>query len=369
MAKKNWLTQLQKNENAIVESFNPHEKVISFPSASVNFCFGNGHGLPQMFTLALGGPPKGGKSVLINAAIGRMHQTDPEGIAIKYDTEMRELGQMNPQQASIWGIDPNRYIAFSTNTPEGVFDHIEKDIAALCEEGMPLRLVAIDSITGIQGRRAMNADSISTQQIGDTALTLQEGFKRILKVQRKYKFAVILTCQIRAEMDSVEQMRGNKVKMALPFGVQHYAEYFMFVEPDRRKEAKADLTGKEFKNEELGDAMGNAEQTGHKIRVKMKDSSLGPKGRSGEFTFDYDRGIINQHEEAFLLGTNRGVIQVSGAYYTYGDNKWLGKKACLAALAESPELQQSIVDEVFRRDVPGSYTDEEPEPAPAEQES
>jgi hypothetical protein len=91
----------------------------------------------------------------------------------------------------------------------------------------------------------MNADSVMVQQIGDEAKTLQDGFKRILAVQRKYKIAVVLTSHVRAEMDQAEQMRGNKVRMGASFGVQHYGEYFMFVEPNKSKEGKSGPPGQQ----------------------------------------------------------------------------------------------------------------------------
>jgi RecA/RadA recombinase len=141
-----------------------------------------------------------------------------------------------------------------------IFDRIEKDIAAMCQEGAPIRLVIIDSINAIQGRRAMNADTIMTQQIGDLALTLQDGFKRILPVQRKYKIAVILTSHVRAEMDQAEQMRGNKVKMAAGFGVQHYGEYFMYVEQNRSKAGSETLLGEKLEDENNTDLMDKAEK-------------------------------------------------------------------------------------------------------------
>lgn len=367
MAKNKWLSQLQKLDGAVVESYNPHQAVVQTFSPSVNFTFGNGHGLPQGFTLALGGPPKGGKTVLCNSMIGQLHQSDPEAIAVKFDTEFRELGQMDDLTAEAYGIDRDRYQPCMINTPKGIFDQIEQDLAAQCQAGMPLKLVIIDSITGIQGRRAMNADSIETQQIGDLALTLQEGFKRILPVQRKYRFAIVLTCQVRAEMDILEQKRGNKVKMALPFGVQHYAEYFMFVEANKNKDGRTDLLGNDLRDDETGltDVAGNEDQIAHKIRVKMKDSSCGPKGRVAEFTLSYRNGKItgikHVHEEVFLLGVNRGVIEKpNNLSYAYGDQKWTGKPATLQALENDAGLRARILADVFQKDQPGSYDDEAP---------
>jgi hypothetical protein len=370
MAKNKWLSQLQKLDGAVVDYYDPHKNVIQTFSPSVNFCFGNGHGLPYGFTIALGGPPKGGKSVLCHSMIGQLHQSDPDAIAVKFDTEFRSHAQMDEGTAAAYGIDLDRLQVVETNTPKGIFDQIEQDLAAQCQAGMPLKLVIIDSITGIQGRRSMNADSIETQQIGDLALTLQEGFKRILPVQRKCKFAIVLTCQVRAEMDALEQKRGNKVKMALPFGVQHYAEYFMFVEANRNKDGRTDILGNDLKDDETGmtDMAGNEDQIAHKIRVKMKDSSCGPKGRVGEFTLAYHNGRItgikNVQEEAFLLGVNRGVIsKPNNLSYEFGGQKWTGKPAMLQALENDLALRTRVLDEVFKRDQPGAYDDETAEEA------
>lgn len=357
---KDWMKLLQKHEGAVVEEYDPFSHIVRTPSPSVNFCFGNTHGLPQGFTLALYGPPKGGKSVLCNAMIGQMHKDDPEAIAIKFNTEMREMGQLTVEQAKVWGIDRSRYMAYDVNQPELIFDFIEKEVNAYCQEGMPLRLVVIDSITAIQGRRAQNADSILTQQIGDHALTIQDGLKRILAIQRKHKLAVILTAHVRAEMDQLEKMRGNNTKMAASFGVKHHAEYFMMVEPWNSKEGKTDLLGNKLEDESLTDTMGGAERIGHKIRVCMKDSSLGPKGRVGVFTLDYHKGIVNVHEEVFLLGVNRGVIErPNNMTYAFGGKKWAGKPAMLDALKEDTSLREAILKEVRKRDVDTGTTEQQ----------
>lgn len=358
---KNALQSLLKLEGAVTSNVDPHQNVVRTQSPSVNFIFGKGHGLPRGFTLALGGPPKGGKTLLCNSFTGQLHKDDPTAVVVKFNTEFREGGQGTAEERKrIWGIDPERYVVYEVNSPMLIFDRIEKDLAAACEEGMNIGLVIIDSTSGIQGRRAMNADTIETQQIGDLALTLGEGFKRILPVQRKHNFAVILTCQIRAEMDMLEQKRGNKFKMQLPLAVQHYAEYFAYVEPNRNKEGRTDLSGNEFKDAEAGDINDNAEQTGHKIRVKMKDSSCGPKGRLAEFTLNYSKGMINLYEEVFLLGVNRGIIsKPNNLMYTFGEHTWKGKPSALEAFKSSPQLMDLVLSELKRRDNEGAYEAED----------
>lgn len=358
---------LNKLEGAVVENYNPFAHIIRSPSPSLNFTFGKSHGLPLGFSLALWGPPKGGKSVICNSIIGQYHQDYEEGIAVKFNTEMRELGQLTPEQAGVWNIDRKRYVAYDVNSPDLVFDRIEKEIAAYCQEGAPIKLIIIDSLNAIQGRRSMNADTVMTQQIGDLALTLKDGMKRILPIQRKYKIAIIMTAHVAAEMDQAEQMRGNKVKMAAGFGVQHHAEYFMMVEPNRSAKGRETLLGAKLEDESTTDVMDKAERTGHKIRVCMKDSSMGPKNRVGEFTLDYDRGIINTEEEVFLLGTNRGIIEKpNNLTYLVGDRKWAGKPAMLQALREDRDLRNVIISELKSRDMAGRFAAQDALPEEAQ---
>lgn len=366
MAKlENLMAKLNKLDGVVTHDFDPFSMVIQTPSPSLNFTFGNTHGLPIGFSMVLYGPPRGGKSVIANMMIGKLHQDYPDAVAVKFDTEFRERGQVNAKHLEAYGIDKSRYTAFEVNRPDEVFDRIEKDIVPLIQDGLNVRLVVIDSISGISGRRALNADTIMTQQIGDHAMTIQEGFKRILPLQRKYNFAVILTAHVRAEMDIGEQMRGNKVKMNASFGVKHYAEYYMYTEPLLSKEGKADLLGKKFENEDMTDMGDKGERTGHKVRVVMKDSSLGPKGRTGLFTLSYADGspkIINTHEEVFTLGVNRGIIEKpNNVSYAFGDKKWHGKPAILEAIRLDKSLYHDILLELRKRDIEGKLVDQDPE--------
>ena len=363
---KKLMEELSKLEGAVNERRNIHATVIGSRSPSYNFTFGNGWGLPFGYSLALYGPPKGGKSLISNAMIAQMHADYDDAVAIKYSTEFRE-NQSSPEQLQAWGIDLDRYKGYDVNSPDLIFDAIATKIPALIQKGLNVRMIVIDSLTGIMGRRAMNADSIMTQQIGDNAITIQEGLKMILPIQRKYGIAGVFTTQVRAEMDQLEQRRGNKVKMAASFGVQHHCEYFAYVEMDKTKDARSDLLGNGFTNENLKDLNDNEEKTGHKIRVQMKDSSMGPKGRVGEFTLDYDRGIVNTHEEVFLLGSNRGVIdRPNNLTYSFGDRKWAGKPAMLQALKEDRDLYEAVLKELRRRDMEGTLP---PEPVVAAEES
>jgi hypothetical protein len=99
----------------------------------------------------------------------------------------------------------------------------------------------------------------------------------------------------------------------------------------------------------------------------MMDSSMGPKGREGCFTLDYQKGIINTHEETFLLGINRGVIaRPNNLMYGFDGKEWRGKPEMLAALKGDPQLAQKVLMELKKRDLAGMFpeTEGDPETAP-----
>lgn len=351
-----WYSKLMKAEGAVDPNVIPDAKVIQTPSPSINWTFGNkGHGLPQGTSLLLGGPAKSGKSFLSLNMVAKLHETDPEAIAVMFNTEFRGELQANKESLKKLGIDPERFVVYDTNEPAGIFDFISHDLKAMCQEGMPLKLIIIDSLSGIQGRRKMNADSVMQQQIGDEAATIQDGLKIILPVIKRQKISLILCTHVRDEMDPHEQMRGNKYRLQAANAAKHMCEFFAFVERNRGKTGKETLDGKALEDESMQDFMGKAGATGHKVRFKMMDTSTGVRDRVAEFTIDFERGIINQYEEVFRLGMNTGIIQKpNNVTYQYKEQSWRGLGAALAAIRDTPDLQKQILKDVYALDIKDS---------------
>jgi RecA/RadA recombinase len=339
-------------EGAVERDQNPYLNVLRSPSPSLNWTFANpGHGLPYGASMLLYGPPKGGKSIVCNSLIGQLHQDDPEAYAVVFNTEMRGAFQNNNEQFKVWGIDPERVVIYDVNEPGLIFDRIEQDLQAIMQEVCKIKLIIIDSLTAIAGRRTLNSDSVNKMQIGDQALTVKDGLLRILPVIRKNKIALVGTAHIRAELDQLEQMRGNTVKMAASWAAKHTFEYFCYVEPNRSKDGKVSLAGEEFTDPDIVDFMNNAQKTAHKIRFRVKESSMGPAGRTAEFTLDYKKGIINQYEEVFAMAKNLNILErPNNQTYQYKDKKWRGIVACLTAIKEDKTLRDELLAEIVKKD-------------------
>jgi len=346
-----WLKQLKAYDDAVnyeYDSYAP-ENCLYTPSPFFDWIFANkSNGIPKNSSVLFFSEPKAGKSLSIYAIVMEMQRRDPDGIAIIFNTELR--GQL--QHGVFPGLDRDRMIIYDTNNPVEIFDRVEKDIKPMVQDGMPLKILAIDSLTNIEGIKRGDADSVSNHLIGDRALTIQIGLGKLVPFCKRNKILLLATEQVRANMDG--GYGGPKEKMAASWNTKHSFEYFVSLKKANAAEDKVDIEGNTFEDQEIKDARGNKLLNGHRVYVKMEASSVGQGGRAGIFTMSYDEGIINQHEEVFYLGVNTGIIKKEGLRkYFFGEQKWSSKKDCALAIKADPKLYKDILESVRKMDQRG----------------
>lgn len=347
MANK-WLKDLTQYEDTVdyeYDSFAP-ENCLYTSSPYWNWIFSNkANGIPKNSSVLMFSEPKAGKSLGIYSIVNEMHKRDKEGIAIIFNTELRGALQHNVFSS----IDKERMIIYDTNDPVEIFDRVEKDIKPLVQDGMPLAILAIDSLTNIMGVKRNDADSVSQHLMGDKALTIQIGLSKLIPFCKRNKILHIATEQMRSNLDG--GYGAPKEKMAASWSTKHAFEYYVSFKRAGAADDKVDIEGKTFEDEDIKDARGNKLLNGHKIYVKVEQSSIGQAGRAGIFTLDYDKGIVNQHEEIFWLGKNTGVIKTeNNRTYFYGDYKFNGKKEAALAIRDDKKLADAILADVIKLD-------------------
>lgn len=343
-----WTKQLRSYDDAVdfkYDSF-AHENVLRTPSPYFNWIFANrSYGIPKNASVLFFSEPKAGKSLSIYAMVAQMHKDDPEGIAVYFNTEMR--GAL--QKDVIPGIDQDRLIIYDTNQPADIFDRIENDIKAMVADGMPLRIIAIDSLNSIMGVKRNAADSVENHLMGDQALTLKNGLSKLVPFCKRNKIMLIGTAQMAANLDAGSY--GPKEKMAASWAVKHSFEYYVSLKRANAADDKQDIEGKTFEEDDMKDARGNKLLSGHKVYVKMEQSSIGSPGRAGVFTLSYKDGIINQHEEIFWLAKNTGVLKTeNNRTYFFGEHKFNGKKEAAQAIRDDKALADQILNAVYDLD-------------------
>lgn len=352
------IEKLKEIDGALKERFDvwAPSNLIRSSSPSVNWAFGKNHGFPRGFTALLWGEEKAGKSLLTFDWAGQCHKADPNCVVVKFDTEFRDEAQLTPDSAKMFGIDLARFIVIRNNEPE-IFDNIKTELNAMCQDGLNIPLVIIDSITAILGRRESNQDTVTQHQQGDHAATLQVGLKAIVKTIRNNRIALALTAHAKDQWDPIEVRRGNVKKPAAASAVKHFCEYIIHVSKNKNKDGKVDLLDRPMIDEGRKDMENDGDVTGHKVKIWMEGNTIGPVNRVAQFTLNYQNGIINQHEELFELGRNRnaGIERVNAQTYKIGTEMFRGKPAALEALATREDLQRIILsallaDEKNRKD-------------------
>lgn len=344
-----WFKQLMDSEGSVDKTVDPYreENMVRSDSPSFNWIFANkGGGAPRNSTSVYIGQPKAGKSVGANAVIANELARDPEAIAITFNTEIR--GAL--QTGSLFGIDPKRHITYDLNGPGEIFDKIEKEIIPMVLDGMPLKILVIDSLNGIRGIKSLNTESVEDHLMGDEALTLKNGLKRVVPLLKKHNIHFIATAHMAANIGAVG-MHAPKFKAALSWFARHVFEFFILFSRDNSAEGKTDALGNKFENDSVKDFKGNKQITGHKIYVTMDENSLGTSKRSGQFTIDYKKGVVGQEEEYFELAKNCEIVErPNNRTYIYEGITYTSKEQFIDAIKASPEIQKSIFDRVRAKD-------------------
>lgn len=340
MANK-WMQQLNKMDGAVSQDYDPFlpENVLRSKSPSLNWIFGKGSGLPFGKSCIFYGPAKSGKSLASYLMAGQLHKDNSEAIIIRFDTEMRS----DPlPEDNMWGIDTSRFIAYNTNDPVEIYDRIANEIEPMIAQGMPLKMIIIDSMSAMDGIRRKDKASIADATMGDEAMTHKLGLKKILPVIRRNRIALLCTAHIKANFDA--GLYGPKVKMSGGYSEKHFFEYYVEVKRDNSSDSK--IEDKEGGN----DFRGKKELLGHKVYIKMTESSQGVAGRSGEFTLDYSKGLINIGEEIATLAKKYKLVEMpNNRTYIVGEKKYTSKAQFNTALEEDQELSQELLEKIYEQ--------------------
>jgi RecA/RadA recombinase len=85
-----------------------------------------------------------------------------------------------------------------------------------------------------------------------------------------------------------------------------------------------------------------SEAVGNRVRVKVVKNKMAPPFRQAEFDIVYGEGI--SHEGNLIdLGLERGLVQKSGAYFSYGEERLgQGRNAARAFLREHPDVASDL---------------------------
>ncbi len=111
------------------------------------------------------------------------------------------------------------------------------------------------------------------------------------------------------------------------------------------------------------------EVVGNETRVKVVKNKVAPPFRQAEFDILYGEGI-SREGEIIDLGVKEGIVEKSGAWYSYGkDRIGQGKDNVRQFLKEHPEMAAEIEAKIRARLLPSTVPAADPAAAAAEAEA
>jgi len=334
----NWLSKLEKGENTYIASKAPNvfENIVFSPSPSLNYAIG-GKGFVFGRCPLFYGPRSSGKSTHALALLAQIHKTDPKAYGIYISTEY----DFSPERATNVGVVLERTLVKNTNVGKEIFDWIDNEIGDLCDQGAPIKYIAIDTVGMIRGPKELNSESTDEFQIGDLAAYVGKGLNWIVDTIRSKKILLVLVQQARWKEERIG--RYTKGYWDYPGGkaLTHFADYVCLFERIERKDSLIFDESRKMIN-------GNLEQIGHRVRVKVEKNRLGPPDRVAEFDFQYDKGVVNVHQEIAELALNLGIIEKpNNLTYKYKEQTWKGKDTLIKTVLEDTKLQTILYKDIL----------------------
>jgi recombination protein RecA len=270
---------------------------------SLDLALGIG-GLPRGRIVEIFGPESSGKTTMVYHLIAEAQKRG--GLAAFIDAEHA----MDPVYARNIGVNVDELLLSQP-------DHGEQalEIADLLVRSAALDVVAIDSVAALVPKAEIEGEMGDTH-VGLQARLMSQALRKLSGTLNRAGTICIFTNQLR---EKIGVMFGSPETTPGGRALKFYSSVRLDI---RRIE-----TLKE-----------GQEAVGNRARVKVVKNKVAPPFRQAEFDIIYGEGI--SHEGNLLdLGVERGLVQKSGAYFSFNEERLgQGRNAARAFLREHPDV-------------------------------
>ena len=308
--------------------------VIPTGSLGLDIALGVG-GVPRGRVLEIYGPEASGKTTLSLHIIAEAQKRG--GIAAFIDAEHA----LDPKYAKNLGVDIENLLVSQPDTGEQALEITE----SLVRSGA-LSIIVIDSVAALVPRAEIEGD-MGDAHMGLQARLMSQALRKLTGVINKSKTCVIFINQIRLK---IGVMFGSPETTTGGNALKFYSTIRMDI---RKIETIKQGT----------DAIGN------RVKVKVAKNKIAPPFKIAEFEIMFDKGI-SKESEIIDIGANLGIIQKSGTWYSYGEERiGQGKEMVKKYLLDNPSIkdviEKKILDKYFGEPVEKSVPDDQGQKAVA----
>jgi len=284
-------------------------RVDAIPTGAINLdaAIGIG-GIPRGRVTEIFGPESSGKTTLALHVAGNAQRAG--GVAAYIDAEHA----LDVEYARKLGVDVDNLLISQPDTGEQALE-----ICDILVRSGAVDVVVIDSVAALVPKAEIEGEMGDTH-VGLQARLMSQALRKLAGAINRSRAAVIFINQLR---EKIGVMFGNPETTSGGRALKFYAS----VRLDVRR---------------IGPVKDKEVVVGSQVRVKVVKNKVAPPFRQAEFDIMYDEGI--SHSSLLTdIASEAGIIQKSGAWYTYGDQRiGQGRENAKLFLKDNPAVMAEI---------------------------
>ena len=291
----------------------PREPVLAIPTGAINLDAATGiGGVPRGRITEIYGPESSGKTTLTLHLAANVQRAG--GVAAYVDAEHA----LDVDYARKLGVDVEGLLVSQPDTGEQALEIVE----ILVRSGA-VDLVVIDSVAALVPKAEIEGD-MGDSHVGLQARLMSQALRKLAGAINRSRCAVVFINQLR---EKIGVMFGNPETTTGGKALKFYASLRL----DIRR---------------IGPVKDRETIVGSRVRVKVVKNKVAPPFKQAEFDIQFDEGI--SHTSLLVdIASEAGIIQKSGAWYSYGDQRiGQGRENAKLFLRDNPELMLEVEQRV-----------------------
>ena len=305
--------QFGKGSSMKLGADNPVQEIeaTSTGSLGLDIALGIG-GLPKGRIIEIYGPESSGKTTLTLHCVAEEQKKG--GVCAFVDAEHA----LDPQYAKKLGVDLDELLISQPDTGEQALEITD----TLVRSGA-VSMVVVDSVAALTPKSELEGD-MGDSNVGVQARLMSQAMRKLTGSISRSNCMVIFINQIRMKIGvmfgSPETTTGGNA-----------LKFYSSVRLDIRR---------------IGAIKDRDEVVGNATRVKVVKNKVAPPFKQVEFDIMYGEGI-SKTGELLDLGVNAGVVEKSGSWYSYGDERiGQGRENAKIFLSENPDIAYELEDKI-----------------------